>query len=50
MFSLHHVNFLFLVKHEIFASGGKYNKETHQTSAAPNVIFINIDGDSKGYA
>lgn len=25
--------------------GGKYNKETHQTSAAPNVIFINIDGD-----
>ncbi|MCT7831684.1 MAG: hypothetical protein N4Q91_01120, partial [Lactobacillus crispatus] len=30
--------------------GGKYNKETHQTSAAPNVIFINIDGDSKGYA
>ena len=30
--------------------GGKYNKETHQTSAAPNVIIINIDGDSKGYA
>ncbi|MCT7720775.1 MAG: hypothetical protein N5847_06690, partial [Lactobacillus crispatus] len=30
--------------------GGKYNKETHQTSAAPNVIFINIDEDSKGYA
>lgn len=27
--------------------GGKYNKETHQTSSAPNVIFINLG--SKGH-
>lgn len=29
--------------------GGKYNKLTHQTSSAPNVIFFNLENDSNGY-